>query len=596
MLLTLLLMVAVGAFFYLLYPYHLHYYEQMQMFQFTADYFRETVMLPGGLADYAGRFLTQFFHIAWAGASIMALLYGLVFLASCLVVRQGLLPENRVFWLPLLLLPIRYLWVNACDENAMPALYVAFILSLLSAWAMRKVEAKLLRRLASVVLYVLLYVAVGPLAALFVVLMLLHECRQSDGMRWVWALVLLVVALATPAAAHQCVNWPLENLYLGLRYFRFPTIQLAYIWVAAGILALIDLASHLAQSRLSFMLRDNKWLVAVCNTSLGALLIGLGVSTAYRPNNEVAMKYNAMVLDARWDDILHEASVRTPKHPDCVQCINLAMAMTGRMGDLLFRCPQPGSDVLLPKFTINFARPLTAGIIYYNIGWANTAQRFVFEANESIPDFEKSARCYQLLAQTHIVRGEKALARKYLKKLQHTLFYDDWAEEQLRLLADPDPKTLGHHPGYGPMMNGAVRDDYFFGSDVLAMLGNYCTTTPHNRVATQYLLSLALVQRKLETFVACYGLSQYLESEDRVPEYWQQALALDWWLKHGSWQGMTYRVEERVCQALQQFMADREAGLPESVMMQKYVFTYWYYHFAGEEETVGEEQATRAPN
>ena len=32
-LLTCLLMLAVGLFYGLLYPYHLHYYEQMQMFQ-----------------------------------------------------------------------------------------------------------------------------------------------------------------------------------------------------------------------------------------------------------------------------------------------------------------------------------------------------------------------------------------------------------------------------------------------------------------------------------------------------------------------------------------------------------------------------------
>lgn len=75
----LLLMAAIFLFFYLCYPYHLHYYEQMQMFQFSQDYFLETISLPGGFADYFGRFLTQFFHISWAGALIMALLFGGVY-------------------------------------------------------------------------------------------------------------------------------------------------------------------------------------------------------------------------------------------------------------------------------------------------------------------------------------------------------------------------------------------------------------------------------------------------------------------------------------------------------------------------------------
>ena len=48
---VLLLMAAIFLFFHLCYPYHLHYYEQMQMFQFSQDYFLETITLPGGFAD-----------------------------------------------------------------------------------------------------------------------------------------------------------------------------------------------------------------------------------------------------------------------------------------------------------------------------------------------------------------------------------------------------------------------------------------------------------------------------------------------------------------------------------------------------------------
>ena len=229
-----------------------------------------------------------------------------------------------------------------------------------------------------------------------------------------------------------------------------------------------------------------------------------------------------------------------------------------------------------------------------NINWQERKKMAENHCVESIPDYQKSARCYKLLAQTHIIRGDKALARKYLKKLQKTLFYDDWADEQMALLVDPDPKTLAHHPLYGPMMRGEVRDDYFFSPDMLNMLGNYCTTTPHNRVATQYLLALALVQRKLETFVSCYNLSQYLEAEKRVPLYFQQALALDWLLKHNSLDGIPYAIDQRIKEGLTQFMADRKAQLPDATMQKKYIFTYWYHHFSGEEEQVPEEAISGA--
>ena len=581
-LLTCLLMLAVGLFYGLLYPYHLHYYEQMQMFQFSSQYFWETVLVPGGVADYVGRFLTQFFHITWAGATIMALLYGMVYLTSWLALQDGLTGQNKRFWPIVLLLPIRYLWINGCDENAMPALWIALAISLLAVFAIKKIGNNTLRRIVALLSFIVLYAAVGPLSFVMIALMALHELRQGDSLRWGWAVAFVVIALTLPQVAHRMVNWPLENLYKGIHYFRFTQVQLPYIWVAAGLVVVIDLLSHLAERFTKGREMANRFVLFSGTFAIIVVLIYLGVRQHYRPNNEVMMMYDDMVLNERWDDILSAAEKRTPKHPACVQCINLAMAMKGRMGDLLFRVPQSDAGALLPEFTINFSRPLTAGQIYLNLGWTNTAQRFVYEAQESIPDYEKSARCYKLLAQTHLARGERALAKKYLKKLQKTLFYADWANETMALANNPDPKALAQHPFYGQLMRGAVKDDYFFSPDMMAMLGNYCTTTPHNHIATQYLLALALVERDLDTFVACFNLDQYLNGKERIPEYYQQALALEWTRKHQTLEGIPYNIDERVLDAMDQFVTDYNNQMPREQLERKYFFTYWYYYMTGE--------------
>lgn len=579
---ALLLMAAVGAFYGWLYPNHLHYYEQMQMFQFTSNYWWETVLVPGGVADYAGRFLTQFFHITWAGAAVMALLYGLVYISAWLATREGLSGKNRLVWAIMLLLPIRFLWINGCDENAMPALWIAFTTSLLAVFALKRMEAPLWRRIVTLVAFVVLYATVGPLSFTMLALMLLHELRHHEAGGWLWAIGFAIVGIVTPQVAHRLVNWPLENLYLGIHYFRFTQVQLPYIWVAAGVIVIVDIVAHIVEKHNKAVEGVSTLLLGGGTLALMAVLTWQGVKSHYRPNNEVVMMYDDMVLNERWDDILEAAKRRTPKHPAPVQCINLAMAMKGQMGDMLFRVPQTDSGALLPEFSINFSRPLTAGQIYLNLGWVNTAQRFVYEAQESIPDYEKSARCYKLLAMTHIARGDKALARKYLKKLQATLFYDDWADEMLALLANPDPKALAQHPFYGQLMRGAVREDYFFSPDMLAMLGNYCTTTPHNHVATQYLLALALVERDLETFVACFNLDQYLNARERIPEYYQQALALEWTRKHQTLDGMPYDIDQHVLEAMNQFVTDYNNQMPREQLERKYFFTYWYYYMTGE--------------
>ena len=74
-LMTVLSGVAVYCFFAFRYPYHLHFQEQYQLFEFTWGYFLNVAGVPGGLADWVGRFLTQFCYYAPAGAFVMALVF-----------------------------------------------------------------------------------------------------------------------------------------------------------------------------------------------------------------------------------------------------------------------------------------------------------------------------------------------------------------------------------------------------------------------------------------------------------------------------------------------------------------------------------------
>jgi hypothetical protein len=66
------------AFFNFIYPYHIHYQEQMQLFRFGADYFIESIKIPSGFGDWISGFLVQFFYYAPAGALILAVLLGAI--------------------------------------------------------------------------------------------------------------------------------------------------------------------------------------------------------------------------------------------------------------------------------------------------------------------------------------------------------------------------------------------------------------------------------------------------------------------------------------------------------------------------------------
>ena len=126
--LTVLTGIAVYCFFAFRYPYHLHFQEQYQLFESTWAYFTGVASVPGGLADWTGRFLTQFCYYALAGATILAVLICAVQLLTWALCRRRTFVSYILSFLPAIALLAFY-----CDESALFGGAVALILSLACA-------------------------------------------------------------------------------------------------------------------------------------------------------------------------------------------------------------------------------------------------------------------------------------------------------------------------------------------------------------------------------------------------------------------------------------------------------------------------------
>jgi hypothetical protein len=153
----------------------------------------------------------------------------------------------------------------------------------------------------------------------------------------------------------------------------------------------------------------------------------------------------------------------------------------------------------------------------------NTAQRFTFEAQEAIPDFQKSARCYKRLAQTNIVNGDWDVARKYLKALHNALFYRRWADETLAAL---EGGTVFDRPELSRARDLRLKEHEFLFSDTEmdSMLGLLKVENPDNALALDYLLSWCLLRKDLDRFVECIGMVD----TPALPKSYQEALLLRW--------------------------------------------------------------------
>ena len=444
---TLVFGLAVLLFFGLAYPHHLHYQEQFQLFLFDSTYVWEIVRVPGGVADLLGRFSTQFFLYAWVGALIIGLL-----LAAVQLLTLRLSGSESLYGLSFV--PAFLLWLFLLDENALMGGVWAVLLSLLAAWgilSLRKKLSTISYSLFTIVAILLLYLLVGPV----------------------------------------CLPIPIESLWTGAHYHRYPTVFPWLLWGAAfSIWGLMGIALLIHRFPKHFSLHSP--LSSHLLTALVAAIMGSFVWKNANFRAEKVMQYDFMARHQQWNRILETANREKPNNQIGVTVQNLALAMHGVLLDQLFNYHQNGIAGLLPDVKEDATSPLPTAEAFYQLGMINVAQRTVFEAQEAILDFQKSGRCYMRLAQTNLINGQYEVARKYLSALQKTLFYHDWANETLPLLGDE--AAIAKHPEYGRLRKMAYDDDFYFSDHVTPeMLQSLYLRNRDNGLAYQYLVAYYLL-------------------------------------------------------------------------------------------------------
>lgn len=424
-LVTILFGVAVTLFFALAYPHHLHFQEQYLLFLFEKSYALDVLSNPGGLADLIGRFLTQFFLYAWAGATIIALVLISIQLLTYLLIRTS---SKEILTYALSFIPSVLCLCFLCDENALMSAPVALLIAL-------------------------------GIAVLI---------KSASSFYAKFALILIAI--------------PILYLIIGNHYYRDPETSPIWAWVSMGIVpVLLILPKKIKQW--------NPRHATAIFLSLWAVLMIVGgnmVNSRQSQKQEDIMAYDFMARHELWNRIIQKAQQKPPRNQVSVVALNLALAKRGVLLDNMFKFPQNGLAGLLPNFSSDYVSPLVTSETLYHLGMINTAQRFVFEAQEAIPDFQKSARCYKRLAETNLINGAYEVARKYLIALQHTIFYRSWANETLKLIADDD--AVNAHPIYGSLRKMRCKEDYFFGGNTIQqILIKQIESNQDNQMAYEYL-------------------------------------------------------------------------------------------------------------
>jgi len=548
--------VAAFLFFWLAYPYHVYNQEQFQLFQFSWRYLAETLAVPGGLADWCGRFLTQFFYFSAAGSLILALLLAAIQLATAALAKNLSPIGYALTFIPPILLLIFF-----CDADAMPCSLVAILLSLLFALAVVHIRPSLLRNGIAVVTTALLYFLLGPFSVLFVVAYLVRERKLLPGLLMLAVFALSIVCL------HKATGYPYYRLLYGVNYYRFHHHMPMWPWFAAAAEALVLVFSPLF--RRGKVRQGTGVFVAVM--ALGVL----GVILSYDGEKETFLKYDFLTRRFQWNAILAEARKDHPRTPYEMTSVNLALVKTGN-GHRMFEFYQNGTDGLLPDYTNDFVHPLIPSEVYFQLGMVNTSQRFTFEAQELIPDFQKSARAYKRLAETNLVNGNHSVAEKYMKALENTLFYRKWARSKRKLCGNE--AALDADSGYGYLRKVRLHDhDFLFNRQAMeSMLAYLIQENPANHMALEYLLAWDLLDKNLKGFVNFCPFEAFTGG---VPRCYQEAFLLHFAETGQSPDEVPAFIDRDVLTAFGLFMQERGNETPAETLAGKFGNTYWYYYF-----------------
>lgn len=504
-------------FWFLGYPFAMGYQEQFQMFLFDNAYFLERVAVPGGIATYIAEFLTQFYNGPAIGAAVIAVVYvwlqNMVWMLSKRNLREG---DNR--WLAYILsfVPTFMLWYQMGDESTLLAYPVSLVITLMTMLLMPRGKRE--QAVYAAIVIPLTYWTVGPLALLLAAYSGIQMARNANTRLSAVALIAvpLMYAVALILISALFVPYPLSRLFAGIYYYRLVEI-LSYMLIIIALVVLL-----LATLRLQINISKAK-IVAPLAACAVVGLAAFMIPKAYDECKYDLVEYDWLVRQQRWNDIIAKSEQKQPDLPMSVCATNLALGMTGQLGDRCFDFFQNGDEGLMPPFERNFSTTLLAGDMYFLLGLVNTSQRYAFEAMESIPNYNKSARTIKRLAETNLINGQYAVARKYLKMLQKTIFYKKWADRRMEMI--DNPKLIDKHNVYGYLRKVRLTEDFLFSDqEIDKICGQLLMHNKDNMMAMQYLLIYPLLNRNLPLFMEYHNYVQTLKKYN--PRVCVEAVAL----------------------------------------------------------------------
>ena len=496
--LSVLFGIGVFLFWYLVYPHALSYQEQYQLFLWTGDYFCERISVPGGMSEWLGEFIVQFYYVEWLGALLLAFLFVALQRVVWCTMGAGhyllsFVPSVLLFWLlgdPSVLLG--YVW----------ALLIA-----VGAYALNKGRG-MKSLMADALLVPVVYWLAGPLAWVYVLLRLL-----GGAWRLSWMMPFYLFSLQMMACYWLLPQWTAEMVFQPMQFYRIPLQLSTLMWVIPFVTILVVLFSRQ---------KSAAWLVPVEGAML-AVLCWLGIGSGYEKDMYELIRQDYLVRNERWNEIVERAQEYQVHTPFSSVCVNLALSQQRQLAERMFEFYQSGEDALIMPRTRDLTSMLPSAEVFWRLGMVNSAQRYMFDTQESILNARKSGRCTKRIAECMMVNGHYQTARKQTGLLKKSLFYRAWANEAEAMMRNE--AQMNAHPVYGKLRKLRYKEDFLYSyEEIDKMLGLLFMNNQENHMALDYFLAQLLLKGDMQGFTQYLQLAQQFGGYRYMPVGYQDVM------------------------------------------------------------------------
>lgn len=427
--------------------------QQHNTFLYSVLYFKQMMVVPGGMLSWLAGFFTQ--HFYYPGLGVL-LICGWWLLLMWLTKRTFNIADK---WTVLTLIPVAILiianmdlgyWVYVIKLRGyffVPTIGVTIGTALL--WAFRMLPDKLWIRMTSIVLVTVVgYPLMGTYALATVLLMGLLMWRLSTNriQNVVLTVAALLSVIAIPLLYYRFVFYETNiiNIYrTALPVFSitddYPNYYIPFYVLAVYYLLLVVTYRKKCELKKPMM----QWIVQGC---VLAAVAGSVYYFWYKDDNfHHELRMERCVEDADWEGVVKEGTKQVGEPTRAIVLMhNLALSRLGRQCEEMYKFPKGSSKINtpLPVYMYHIAGKL----IFYQYGIVNECHRICME--EGV-EYGWNVELLKYMARCAIFSNEPQAARKFLNLLRQTQYYGKWADRMEKLLNDPD--LLANDSETGPI-------------------------------------------------------------------------------------------------------------------------------------------------